>query len=237
VGKGKLNKFQEIETFNHVIEPDVKNFVEHNHRLKGKWHAEFFKNENSIILELGCGKGEYSVGLSKLFPNKNFVGVDIKGARIWRGAKTSLEENINNIAFLRTRIELINSFFAENEVDEIWITFPDPQLKKRRTKKRLTSTIFLHNYQKILKQNSIVHLKTDSRFLFDYTNALVKLNELEIIKNTTDLYDENWIDDVLSIQTHYEKLHIDEGDTIHYISFYLDKNKTLIEPDFQSEDD
>lgn len=237
MGKGKLNKFQENQIFNHVIEPEVKEYVEHNHSLKGKWNTDFFKNTNPLILELGCGKGEYAVGLARMFANKNFIGVDIKGARIWRGAKTSNQENITNIAFLRTRIELINSFFSENEADEIWITFPDPQMKKRRAKKRLTSSGFLTLYQKLLKHNGIIHLKTDSRFLYEYTNEVVKLNKLEIIKNTANLYAENWTDEILSIQTHYEKLHIDDGDTIHYISFYLDKNKKLLEPDFQKDDE
>lgn len=237
MGKGKLRKFQENLLFEHVIEPEVKEYVEHNHSLKGKWNSDFFKNTNPIVLELGCGKGEYAVGLANIFPNKNFIGVDIKGARIWKGAKTSNQEKLSNIGFLRTRIELINSFFNENEADEIWITFPDPQMKKRRAKKRLTSSIFLSLYQKLIKDQGIVHLKTDSRFLYDYTNAVVKLNKLDIIRNTANLYAENWTDEILSIQTHYEKLHIDDGDTIHYISFYLDKNKSLLEPDFQEDDE
>lgn len=237
MGKGKLHKFQENLIFDHVIEPEVKEYVEHNHSLKGKWKSQFFKNNNPIVLELGCGKGEYSVGLAKIFPNKNFIGVDIKGARIWRGAKTSDQEKLTNIGFLRTRIELINSFFSEKEADEIWITFPDPQMKKRRAKKRLTSSGFLGFYQKLLKNNGIVHLKTDSRFLYEYTNAVVKLNNLKVIKNTANLYAENWTDEILLIQTHYEKLHIDDGDSIHYISFYLDTSKALLEPDFQEDDE
>lgn len=236
MGKGKLNKFEENRSFAHVIEPEVKEYVEHNHSLKGKWNELFFKNNNPIVLELGCGKGEYSVGLAQMFPSKNFIGVDIKGARIWRGAKTSHQQQLNNIGFLRTRIELINSFFSENEADEIWITFPDPQMKKRRAKKRLTSSGFLGLYQKLLKHNGIVHLKTDSRFLYEYTNEVAKLNKLEIIKNTANLYSEGWTDEVLKIQTHYEKLHIDDGETIHYISFYLDKSKKLLEPDFEADE-
>ena len=236
MGKGKLHKFQENETFSHVIEPEVKEHIAHNHSLKGKWKQSFFKNQNPIVLELGCGKGEYSVGLAKQFANKNFIGVDIKGARIWRGAKTSFEEKITNIAFLRTRIELINSFFTTDEVDEIWITFPDPQMKKRRAKKRLTSSMFLTQYQKLLRNRGIVHLKTDSKFLYEYTNEVVKLNNLQIIRKTSDLYSENWTDEILSIQTHYEKLHIDEGDLINYISFYLDNEKELLEPEFEYDD-
>lgn len=233
MGKGKLKKFQENATFDHVIEPEIKGHVAEDHYLKGNWNKDFFKNNNLLVLELGCGKGEYSVGMARIFPEKNFIGIDIKGARIWRGAKTSFEEKISNVAFLRTRIEVINSFFAEDEVDEIWITFPDPQMKKRRAKKRLTSPVFLSKYQKMLKHNGIIHLKTDSEFLYEYTNAVVAYNNLKVIKNTADLYSENWTDKVLSIQTYYEQLHIDDGDKINYISFYLDKNKELKEPDFQ----
>lgn len=237
MGKGKLHKFQENQTFNHVIEPEVKEYVEHNHSLKGKWGNIFFKNANPIVLELGCGKGEYSVGLAKMYANKNFIGVDIKGARIWKGAKTSYENNMTNIAFLRTRIELINSFFDANEADEIWITFPDPQMKKRRARKRLTSSGFLTLYQRLIKHNGVIHLKTDSKFLYKYTNAVVAINNLEVIKNTANLYAENWTDEILSIQTHYEKLHIDEGDSIHYISFRLNNNINLIEPEFDYNDE
>lgn len=233
MGKGKLQKFQENATFNHVIEPDIKGHVTQNHPLKGNWKKIFFKNQNPIILELGCGKGEYSVGLARKFADKNFIGVDIKGARIWKGAKISFEEKLTNIAFLRTQIEMINSFFDENEVDEIWITFPDPQMKKCRAKKRLTSSGFLLRYQKILKHNGVVHLKTDSLFLYKYTNAVVNLNNLPIIKNSPNLYAENWVDEILSIKTYYEKLHIDEGDAINYISFNLNKNCELKEPDFE----
>lgn len=230
MGKRKLERFRQNTEFEHVIEPEVKEFIAVDHPIKGKWRSDFFKNENPIVIELGCGKGEYTVGLSKLFPEKNFIGVDIKGARIWRGAKDSFEQGIKNVGFLRTRIELINSFFVENEVDEIWITFPDPQMKKRRAKKRLTSPVFLKNYQKLLKDNGIVHLKTDSAFLYEYTNKVAELNQLEIIRNTSNLYSEHWTDQTLSIQTHYERLHIDEGENINYISFRLPKHKTLQDP-------
>jgi len=236
VGKGKLKKFQAIGQYEHVIEPELTGHITQDHPLKGKWKKHFFKNEKPIVLELGCGKGEYSVGLAKQFPDKNFIGVDIKGARIWKGAKDSLDEKISNIAFLRTRIELINSFFDTDEIDEIWITFPDPQMKKRRAKKRLTYPGFLERYQKILKDQGIIHLKTDSSFLYQYTNAVAKINQFEIIKNTSDLYSESWTDDILSIQTHYEKLHIDEGDSINYISFKLSKHQKLKEPDFKEDD-
>ena len=236
MGKGKLRKFQEIKTFNHVVEPDIKGYLSENHSLKGKWNKDFFKNENPIILELGCGKGEYSVGLAQKFPDKNFIGIDIKGARLWRGAKTSSESNLQNIAFLRTRIEVITSFFGDNEIDEIWITFPDPQMKRRRAKKRLTSIDFLQKYQQFLKNNGVINLKTDSTFLYEYTNAVVDINKLNIIRNTSNLYAQEWVDDVLSIKTHYEKLHIDDGDTINYISFNLGKEQKLQNPDFKEDE-
>lgn len=235
MGKGKIKKIQEIKSFDHVIEPDIKEHLSEDYYLKGQWNKEFFKNNNPIVLELGCGKGEYSVELAKKNPNKNFIGIDIKGARIWRGAKDSLQQELKNIVFLRTRIEMINLFFSENEVDEIWITFPDPQKKKRRAKKRLTSIDFLSRYQKILKNNSIINLKTDSTFLYNYTIAVIKANNINVIKSTSDLYKEEWLNDILSIKTHYEKLHIDDGDTINYISFYLDVNKKLVYPKFIEE--
>ncbi len=236
MGKRKLQKFQQIAEYKHVVEPEVEEYVSHSHSLKGKWCSNFFKNKNPIVVEFGCGKGEYTVGLGQLFSNKNFVGVDIKGARIWKGATDSNEKHLNNVGFLRTRIELINSFFALDEIDEIWITFPDPQMKKRRANKRLTSSVFLKKYQLLLKDNGIVHLKSDSTFLYEYTLELIKLNELEIIKNTNNLYKENWTDEILSIQTHYERLHIDDGDTINYVSFRLPKDKVLIEPLIQEDE-
>ncbi len=236
MGKGKLHKFQENETFHHVIEPEVKGYLSHDHSLKGKWGSNFFKNQNPIVLELGCGKGEYSVGMARLFPEKNFIGVDIKGARIWRGAKTSFEEKITNVAFLRTRIELINSFFANDEVDEIWITFPDPQMKKKRAKKRLTSSRFLSLYQHLLKNKGIVNLKTDSKFLYEYTLAVIKENNLETLNSTHNLYNETWLNQILSLQTHYEKLHIDDGENINFVSFKLSNEVRLLEPEFDGED-
>lgn len=235
MGKGKLRKFNDNALFEHVIEPHIKGHIHVDHPLKGNWNNSFFKNNQPLVVEFGCGKGEYTVGMARKFPYKNFIGIDIKGARIWRGAKTSFEEKLTNVAFLRTRIELINSFFAQNEVDEIWITFPDPQMKQRRTKKRLTSSGFLTNYQKLIKDKGIIHLKTDSRFLFEYTSAIVHKNNLEILKSTTDLYSEPWTDEILSIKTHYETLHIDEGNTIFYIAFCLNQTQNLEEPNFEYE--
>jgi tRNA (guanine-N7-)-methyltransferase len=233
VGKGKLKKFNEVATFSHVIEPEIRDHVAVDHVLKGNWKRDFFKNSHPIVVELGCGKGEYTVGMARRFPEKNFIGVDIKGARIWRGAKTSKEENLTNVAFLRTRIELISAFFVANEVSEIWITFPDPQMKTGRAKKRLTSAGFLTRYQLFIVDQGLVHLKTDSKFFYEYTLEVVKQNQLPLIKNTPDLYKELWTDAILAIQTHYEKLHIDEGDNINYISFKLNNQSVLKEPAFQ----
>ncbi len=237
VGKNKLKRFNDNKSYEHVVEPHVKDFVAVDHPLKGKWHTDFFKNNNPIVLELGCGKGEYTIGLAKRNSDINYIGVDIKGARLWRGATTAFENGMKNVGFLRTRIELINSFFAANEVSEIWITFPDPQMKKKRTKKRLTSTTFLTYYQKFLKHNGVVNLKTDSTFLYNYTNKVAGFNSLEILRNTDDLYSEQWINEILSIQTHYEKLHIDDGDNINYISFVLPAHQLLKEPPNDDEEE
>lgn len=229
MGKGKLAKFAELQTYNHVLQPDFDEVFKKDYKLKGSWHAEFFQNKNPLFLELGCGKGEYTVGQAKAFPDKNFLGLDIKGNRIWRGAKTALEGELNNVGFLRTRIEFINSFFAENEVDEIWITFPDPQPKKAL--KRLTSSRFLNFYKQLLKPGSTVNLKTDSVELFDYTLALVKCNGLVIEKQTRDLYNSEFADDkILSIKTFYEKTWLKQGLTSQYIRFIIDKNKDYVEP-------
>ena len=237
MGKGKLAKFRENETFANVFQPEVSDFTNFTHELKGTWHSSVFKNNNPIVLELGCGKGEYTVGMARMFPDKNFIGVDIKGARIWTGAKASNLEQMSNVAFLRTRIEIIRAFFAPGEVSEIWITFPDPQMKKRRAKKRLTSSLFLTMYQQLLADNGFVNLKTDSRFLYKYSCEVAVQNGLEIIRQSADLYSEPWIDDVLGIKTYYEQLHIDDGNTIHYLKFRLPASKPLIEPDFDGEID
>lgn len=231
MGKGKLAKFRENETFGNVIQPEVTDFMNFSHPLKGRWNADVFKNDNPIVLELGCGKGEYTVGLARMFPDKNFIGVDIKGARIWTGAKESNLEQMTNVAFLRTRIEIVSAFFAPDEVSEIWITFPDPQMKKRRAKKRLTSSLFLTSYQKFLTDGGCINLKTDSRFLYHYSLKVAQLNNFEIERQTADLYAEPWVDDVLRIKTYYEQLHIDDGNTIHYLKYHLPRNKQLVEPE------
>ncbi len=203
--------------------------------LKGEWNKEYFHNDNPIVLELGCGKGEYAVGLARKYPDKNFIGVDIKGARMWTGAKEALKENLSNVAFLRTNIELITHFFSAGEVSEIWITFPDPQMKKVR--KRLTSTRFLDFYRNILIDGGIVNLKTDSPFLYTYTDALVQLNTLPTLINTADLYHSDVVDDILEIKTFYEQQWLDRGLSIKYIKFHLDHSTNLQEPDIEIEED
>ncbi len=192
-----------MDTFDHVVQAKFNEVFEKDYKLKGNWNRDFFWNSNPIILELGCGKGEYTVGLAKQNPEINFVGIDIKGARMWCGAKTAVDDGMKNVGFVRTRIDLINSFFAPGEVSEIWITFPDPQPKKYY--KRLTSSRFLGYYQKFLKHNGFIHLKTDSKELHDYTKALIELNKLETEICTDNLYNSGIADDVLSIRTYYEQ--------------------------------
>jgi tRNA (guanine-N7-)-methyltransferase len=235
VGKNKLAKFEENRRFDHVIEPDLDTYLKSDHELKGKWHKKIFKNNNDIVLELGCGKGEYAVNLGRDYPNKNFIGIDIKGARLWKGAKITDQENLQNIRFLRTRIEFLGHFFAENEVAEIWITFPDPQRKKRRRKKRLTHTSFLKVYQHILKPGGIVHLKTDSLFLHKYTKEVIAENELNILAESDNLYHSPLYKDELTIKTHYEALFLEGNPTITYLKFQLDNENELREPETDDE--
>jgi len=232
--KRKLLKFAEIKTFANVFQPEIKINLQTDFELKGKWAEKYFGNENQIVLELGCGKGEYTVGLAEKYPQKNFIGIDIKGARIWRGAKTAIEKKLNNVAFVRTKIDIINSFFSENEVDEIWITFPDPQPTKQN--KRLSSAYFINYYRKILKNCGIVHLKTDSRLLHFYTLKLLENNNINPIFSTHNLYNSGYSDDILSIKTHYEQIFLNEGKNITYIKFELDKNKVINEIDKFTED-
>ena len=211
MGKDKLKRFAELETFTNVFQLNPVH--------KGNWNKNYFKINQPIVLELGCGRGEYTVSLAKYFPKKNFIGIDIKGARIWRGAKTGMEEHISNMAFLRIEIEQLEEHFSENEVDEIWITFPDPQPQISRERKRLTSDRFLTMYKKVLSPNGIVHLKTDNDGLYAYTLEKIAELNLKLIKHTADLYKEEWLDDVLSIQTTYEKIYRDKGKNINYIQF------------------
>lgn len=217
--KNKLKRFQQNETFSHVIEPGRDELIEGKFPLKGKWRS-FFNNDNPIVLELGCGKGEYTIGLAKLDRSRNFIGIDIKGARLWRGAKTALEENLGNVAFLRTQIELIDLIFAENEVDEIWITFPDPQLKYKRTKHRLTNKAFLDKYKFVLKDKGVINLKTDSEFMHGYTLGLLHGLNCEILYANHDIYkNEGSPKEVMDIKTFYEKQYLEKGKPITYIKF------------------
>ena len=227
-GKDKLRKFRENETFEMLFQPSTQEVLGVDYKLKGKWGKEVFGNDNPIIVELGCGKGEYTIALAEMFPDKNFIGVDIKGARLWRGAKYAKENNLKNVAFLRTRIEFINSIFAENEISGIWITFADPQLNKAR--KRLTGTMFLERYRKLLTPNGIINLKTDSRFLHEYTLASVKANNFNLIEANNDIYGTGRADEILSVKTFYESHYIKRGIPITYMAFYLNHNNSIQEP-------
>lgn len=213
MGKDKLRRFAEIATFSNVIE------LENGKPLKGNWTRHQFKNNHPLVLELGCGKGEYTVNLARLYPEKNFIGIDYKGNRIWRGAKTAIEENIPNVAFLRIQIENITDYFSENEVDEIWITFPDPQPQISREKKRLTSPRFLEKYKAILKTGGLIHLKTDSDLLYTYTKEKANELGLNIHIETNDLYASALPDEILSIKTYYEKKYLAQNKNINYLKF------------------
>ena len=220
--KNKLKRFKENETFDNVFQPNRDELVNGTFPLKGHWNQTFFNNENPIVLELGCGKGEYSIGLAKKYPNKNFIGIDIKGARFWRGAKTALEEGISNVSFLRTQIELIEYAFGKNEVDEIWITFPDPQIKYKRTKHRMTNSEFLERYKKILKPEGIVNLKTDSEFMHGYTLGLLHGAGHEVIYANHNVYkQEGSPEEVTAIQTFYESQYLEQNKPITYIRFKI----------------
>jgi tRNA (guanine-N7-)-methyltransferase len=220
--KNKLKRFKENETFDNVIQPKREELVGGTFPFKGFWNKNVFKNENPIVLELGCGKGEYSIGLAKKYPDRNFIGIDIKGARFWRGAKTAIEEGISNVAFLRTQIELIEYAFDKNEVDEIWITFPDPQIKYKRTKHRMTNSEFLERYKKILKPEGIVNLKTDSEFMHGYTLGLLHGAGHEVLYANHNVYkQEGSPEEVTAIQTFYESQYLEQNKPITYIRFKI----------------
>lgn len=236
MGKDKLRRFRENLTFDCFVQPDFDEVFRCDHPLKGHWHSDFFHNDNPIVLELGCGKGEYTVALGGRFPQRNFLGVDIKGARMWRGAKTAEEAGMQNVGFLRTRIEFIDSFFAPGEVDEIWITFPDPQLKKQRVKKRLTGPLFLERYARFLKPGGLIHLKTDSQHLHAYTRAVIEENGLPVVVACDDIYGKGVADDVLSVKTAYERLFLAKGMPITYLCFGLGDRKEFLFPDFPADD-
>ena len=237
MSKGKLAKFADMATYENVFQYPFS-VVEHvPFEMQGHWREQYFHNQNPIVLELGCGKGEYAVELARKYPDCNFIGVDIKGARMWTGATQALKEGLKNVAFLRTNIEIIDRFFAPNEVQEIWLTFSDPQMKNPR--KRLTSTYFMERYRRFLIDGGIIHLKTDSNFLFTYTSLMVEHNHLPILFRTEDLYHTEGIDSVtqqiLSIQTYYESMWIARGLNIKYMKFRLPHEGQLAEPDVEIE--
>lgn len=221
MGKDKLRRFAENETFANMFQQQYEELQKNGgFALKGNWKSDFFKNDNPLVLELGCGKGEYTVGLAEKYPNRNFIGIDIKGARMWRGCKSSVEKEMKNVAFVRTHVQVVDMYFEEREVDEIWITFPDPQLKKPN--KRLTSPRFLERYKKILNNKGIIHLKTDSQELYEYTlnEVLLPMNK-NINFHTNDLYNSGFSEDVIEIKTFYENQYLKEGKPITYIKFEL----------------
>ena len=242
MGKNKLKKFAEMETFHNVFQPPYE-------PMAGHWRDRYFQNNHPIILELGCGRGEYTVGMAERYPEKNFIGVDIKGARMWAGAKEAEQKELRNVAFLRTNIEFITEFFAADEVDEIWITFCDPQMKKAT--KRLTSTYFMQRYQRIVKPNGLIHLKTDSPFLYTYTTEMLRLNPHPVLCTTDDLYGEKSDEatvpvqgkeialyaDARALQTHYEKQWLDRGMSIKYIEWQLSPLTAWEEPTIEIEKD
>ena len=236
MGKGKLAKFADMETYGNVFQYPYSVVSDVPFTMRGHWREQYFHNENPIILELGCGKGEYAVELAKANPDNNYIGVDIKGARMWTGATRALQEGIGNVAFLRTNIEIIDRFFAEDEVQEIWLTFSDPQMKNPR--KRLTSTYFMQRYRRFLQDRGIIHLKTDSNFLFTYTTLMVERNRLPVVETTSDLYAEDSVcrnSVAASIQTYYEQMWLSRGISIKYMQFLLPHDGPLEEPDVEIE--
>ncbi|MCR5050022.1 MAG: tRNA (guanosine(46)-N7)-methyltransferase TrmB [Paludibacteraceae bacterium] len=246
MGKNKLKKFAEMETFTNVFQCGARELLpaSQTHEMAGHWRDRYFHNDNPIVLELGCGRGEYTVGLAQRYPDKNFIGIDIKGARMWVGAKEAELAGMKNVVFLRTNIEIITSFFAAGEVDEIWITFCDPQMKKAT--KRLTSTYFMQRYQQIVRPDGLIHLKTDSPFLYTYTCEMLRLNAYPVLCNTDDLYaataggsmeHNDRLDDARALQTHYEKQWLDRGLTIKYLEWQLTHKTDFEEPVIEIEHD
>ena len=235
MGKNKLKKFKEMEEIDLVLQYPWARLQQEGFPLRGHWHEEFFHNSNPIVLELGCGKGEYTVGLARQYPDRNYIGIDIKGARMWTSACQARDLGLTNVAFLRTDIELLPYFFAPGEVAEIWITFPDPQMKKVR--KRLTSTRFMELYRKVTAPDARINLKSDSPFLYTYTREMASLNKFPVLADTADLYASHAGDPILDIRTYYEQQWLDRGLTIKYIAFSLPHNTPLAEPDIEIERD
>lgn len=240
MGKGKLEKFADMAKYPHVFEYPYSVVDNVAFEMQGNWNERFFHNDHPIVLELGCGRGEYTVGLARMFPDKNFIGVDIKGARMWSGATEALQEGLPNVAFLRTNIEIIDRFFGQGEVSEIWLTFSDPQMKKAT--KRLTSTYFMERYRKFLCDGGVVHVKTDSNFLYTYTTYMIEKNHLPLEFATTDLYHSVLAEHpdseesrILGIQTYYEQQWIDRGLNIKYLRFRLPHEGELQEPEVEIE--
>jgi tRNA (guanine-N7-)-methyltransferase len=220
--KNKLKRFKENETFENVLQPTREEVVSGEFQYKGKWNSDFFKNNNPIIVELGCGKGEYTIGLAERNPNINYIGIDVKGARFWRGAKTAVETGMNNVGFVRTQIELIENIFSSHEISEIWITFPDPQIKYKRTKHRMTNSEFLKMYKRILKPEGVVNLKTDSEFMHGYTLGLLHGEGHEVLYSNHNVYkNEGSPSEVTEIQTFYENQYLEINKAITYIRFKI----------------
>ncbi len=231
MSKNKLKRFADNKEYEHVFEPSYSLISSDSFEMKGKW-GQFFKNTNPITIELGCGKGEYTVGLAELYPDRNFIGIDLKGSRLWVGATYAKENHLKNVAFIRSRVDFVDAFFAPNEISEIWITFPDPQNKKRR--KRLTFPEFLNIYTLILQENGIVNLKTDSDKLYHYTKSVVEKNKLKIQTVSEDIYKSDILNKELSIKTFYESLFTEKEDNINYIAFYL-TGKDFVDSDFDED--
>lgn len=233
MGKGKLQKFADMREYPNVVEHHFSIADATPFPMKGSWGKEFFGNDNPIVIELGCGRGEYTVGLARRYPDKNFIGVDIKGARMWTGATEAIREGLKNVGFLRTNIEIIDHFFAPGEVSEIWLTFPDPQMKKHT--KRLTSSLFLERYRSIMAPDGIVHLKSDSNFMFTYTRYITEVNKLQVLSCIEDIYANGEAEEPLDIKTYYEQQWLSRGINIKYISFRLPAEGELVEPDVEIE--
>lgn len=219
-----------MKAFGNVFQPGPGEIFRNAYFLKGKWRKGYFRNDNPVILELGCGKGDYTIRLAELYPSLNLIGMDIKGARMWTGARYAIDNNLKNVAFIRARIEFVTSFFARNEINEIWLTFPDPQIKKRRNKKRLTGSLFLEMYRQFLTDGGTIHLKTDSKDIFEYTRMLILHNKFRLLNETEDLYRSDITGAPRDIRTYYENQFLEKGMTIFYLSFSLNHAKEIEEP-------